>query len=236
MALITCTGAAFGYEGETVVSGLDFAVQPGDYLCIVGENGAGKTTLIKGILRLIRPLRGTLAVDEGLAAAEVGYLPQQTAAQKDFPAGAEEVVLSGCLNRSGLRPWYTKAEKAAARANMERLGIWGLRGGCYRELSGGQQQRVLLARALCATSRLLLLDEPATGLDPRAAQELYRLVQEINRDMGITVLMVSHDVKTAVGYASHILHLQHSQMFFGPSGEYLATDLGKSFVGRDADA
>ena len=236
MALITCTGVAFGYKGETVVSGLDFAVQPGDYLCIVGENGAGKTTLIKGILRLIRPVRGTLVVDDGLAAAEVGYLPQQTAAQKDFPAGVEEVVLSGCLNRAGLRPWYTKAEKAAARANMERLGIWPLRGSCYRELSGGQQQRVLLARALCATSRLLLLDEPAAGLDPRAAQELYRLVQEINRDMGITVLMVSHDVKTAVGYASHVLHLQHSQLYFGPSDGYLATDLGKSFVGRDADA
>jgi zinc transport system ATP-binding protein len=231
MALITCRAAAFSYESHTVVSGLDFTVNSGDYLCVVGENGSGKSTLIKGLLRLKPPQRGEITLGDGLKASEIGYLPQQTAVQKDFPASVHEVVISGCLSRRGLWPFYRRADKAVARENMRRLGIERLSGDCYRELSGGQQQRVLLARALCATQKLLLLDEPAAGLDPVVTQDLYRLIDLINREMGITVVMVSHDVKSAVRHASHILHLKNRQVFFGRTADYLQSGAGQSFLG-----
>lgn len=179
MALISCRDASFSYDGNTAVSGLSFEVHGGDYLCIVGENGSGKSTLVRGLLRLKAPVAGSVLMGDGLKPNEVGYLPQQTAAQKDFPAGVYEVVLSGRLGRRGILPFYSRADKAAAEENIERLGIAGLRNRCYRELSGGQQQRVLLARALCATKKVLLLDEPAAGLDPVGTRELYRIIEKI---------------------------------------------------------
>jgi zinc transport system ATP-binding protein len=236
MALIACRQLAFSYEGNIVVSGLDFAVNRGDYLCVVGENGSGKSTLVKGLLRLLRPQQGELLTGDGLKANEIGYLPQQTAAQKDFPASAYEVALSGCLSRRGLRPFYTQRDRADAEENLQRLGAAALRNRCYRELSGGQQQRVLLARALCATRKLLLLDEPVAGLDPVATQELYQLIQKINREDGITIIMVSHDLHSAVDYASHILHLRNEQVFFGTAAAYRASAIGQYFFGGERRA
>ena len=232
MALITCQDASFAYEGNVAVSGLDFEVHGGDYLCVVGENGSGKSTLIKGLLRLKMPLAGSVLTGDGLKANEIGYLPQQTAAQKDFPASVYEVILSGRLAQRGIMPFYTKADKAAAEANIQRLGISDLRNRCYRELSGGQQQRVLLARALCAPQKLLLLDEPAAGLDPVVTQELYREIGRINQE-GLTVVMVSHDIQSAVKHASHILHLRNRQVFFGTAAEYAASSIGAGFMGGE---
>ena len=231
MALIACQDAAFSYEGHTVVGGLNFAVENGMYLCIVGENGSGKSTLMKGLLRLKQPDAGTVSLGDGLNAAEIGYLPQQTVVQKDFPASVYEVVLSGRQSRQGMRPFYSKADKAEANGHIQRLGLENLERRCYRALSGGQQQRVLLARALCATEKMLLLDEPVAGLDPIVTQELYELINNINRALGITVVMVSHDIASAVKYASHILHLKNRQMFFGQTKEYMETDLGRLFLG-----
>jgi zinc transport system ATP-binding protein len=226
MPQLTCQNLTLGYEGKTVVSGLSFEVNAGDYLCIVGENGSGKSTLMKTILKLKTPISGTIETGEGLRPQEIGYLPQQTPAQRDFPASVAEVVRSGCLNRRGLRPFYTAAEKALARDNMERLGITGLARRCYRELSGGQQQRVLLARALCAARKILLLDEPSAGLDPLATTEMYELVKELNIS-GITIIMISHDIGASVKYASHILHIGASApLFFGATGDYLKTKVG----------
>ncbi|WRS27761.1 metal ABC transporter ATP-binding protein [Oscillospiraceae bacterium MB08-C2-2] len=235
MALITCQDVSFAYEGNLAVSGVTFEVNGGDYVCVVGENGSGKSTLIKGLLRLKAPSQGNIQMGDGLLATEIGYLPQQTAAQKDFPASVYEVVLSGRLNSRGIRPFFIRADKQAAEDNLARLGISDLRNKCYRELSGGQQQRVLLARALCATKKLLLLDEPVSGLDPMVTQELYRLIADINKHMGITIVMVSHDIHSAVNYASHILHLHGKQLFFGSAGEYVQTPLGKSFLGGERD-
>ncbi|MDR2360214.1 MAG: metal ABC transporter ATP-binding protein [Oscillospiraceae bacterium] len=231
MTLITCRDAAFGYEGSTAVSGLNFEVRSGDYLCVVGENGSGKSTLIKGLLRLKSPLAGSVSVGGGFGAGKIGYLPQQTAAQKDFPASAYEVVLSGCLSARGILPFYSRKDKDTARKNIERLGIEPLCNRCYRELSGGQQQRVLLARALCSAKMALLLDEPVAGLDPLVTRELYRLIKEINRETGLTIIMVSHDIHSAVKYASHILHLKTKQVFFGSTAEYLNSDVGRAFIG-----
>ena len=194
MNLITCKNISFVYDGVPAVKDLDFSVEPNDYLCIVGENGAGKSTLVKGLLRLKKPASGTIHMGNGLLAKEIGYLPQQTAGQKDFPASVYEVVLSGCLNRLGLKPFYTKREKELANENLQKMGITKLKNRCYRELSGGQQQRVLLARALCATKKVILLDEPAAGLDPVVTQNLYELIRQINEDMGITIIMVSSSV------------------------------------------
>ncbi len=235
MALIACRDASFSYEGNIAVSGLNFTVESGDYLCIVGENGSGKSTLMKGLLRLKPPRAGIVSMGDGLKPSEIGYLPQQTAAQKDFPASAYEVVLSGRLGARGLKPFYSKTDKAIVEENIERLGVGPIRNRCYRELSGGQQQRVLLARALCATKKLLLLDEPVAGLDPLVTQELYKLIENINRDTGLTVVMVSHDVRSAVKYASHILHLSTEQVFFGKTKDYLQTKAGIGFLGTEGN-
>jgi zinc transport system ATP-binding protein len=233
MALITCQGASFGYEGNTAVTGLNFEVQSGNYLCVVGENGSGKSTLIKGLLRLKNPTEGSVLMGDGLKPTEIGYLPQQTAAQKDFPASAYEVVLSGRLSARGILPFYSRKDKAEVNKNIERLGIESLKSRCYRELSGGQQQRVLLARALCSTQKVLLLDEPVAGLDPVVTQELYRLIADINNNTGITIIMVSHDINSTVKYASHILHLKTKQAFFGTTAEYLNSAVGQALVGGE---
>jgi zinc transport system ATP-binding protein len=230
MPQLICRGLTLGYEGKVIVSDLSFTVNTGDYLCIVGDNGSGKSTLMKTILSLKAPQSGQIETGDGLSAVEIGYLPQQTAVQKDFPASVREVVRSGCLNRCGLRPYYTKAEKQMAEDNMQRLGINDLAKRCYRELSGGQQQRVLLARALCATRKILLLDEPSAGLDPKAMADMYELIKGLN-DSGITIVMISHDIPASVKYASHILHIGgQSALFFGTTEGYLKSSAGRVYA------
>lgn len=229
MALINVSDVSLGYEGKPIVKSLNFSVNKGDYLCIVGENGSGKSTLMKTILGQKNVLSGKIEYSEGLKQTEIGYLPQQTEVQKDFPASVKEIVLSGCLNGCGMRPFYSKSQKATASENMKKLGIAELSGKCYRELSGGQQQRVLLARALCATKKLILLDEPAAGLDPMVTQNLYKIIKEIN-DEGTTVIMVSHDMEAAMKYASHILHICHKPLFFGKKEDYAVTDVCCQFT------
>ena len=228
MAQLTCQNLTVGYDGRTVLQGLNFEVNPGDYLCIVGENGSGKSTLMKTILGLQAPISGTILTGDGLRKNEIGYLPQQTQAQKDFPASVREIVLSGCQGRCGSRPFYSKEEKRLAEENIEKMGIGSLTKRCYRELSGGQQQRVLLARALCATRKMILLDEPVSGLDPRVTAEMYGLIETLNREEGITVMMISHDISAALRYASHILHIGDS-VFFGTKADYLQSPQGKVF-------
>ena len=219
--LIKCEHVDLGYENQDAVINVNMEVCPGDYLCIVGENGSGKSTLIKGLLGLLKPSGGKLTVAEELKTTGIGYLPQQTAAQKDFPASVREVVLSGCLSRRGRRPFYSKTEKDIASANMEKLGITQLANQCYRELSGGQQKRVLIARALCATRELLILDEPITGLDPMAIQDFYSMIRKLNREDKVAIIMVSHDLRNAVEEANKILHLQKQVLFYGPAHDYM---------------
>lgn len=230
MAFITAKDLTLGYDAQVVAHDLNFAVGKGDYLCIVGENGSGKSTLMKTLLGLKDPLGGKICFGDGLKATDIGYLPQQTVVQKDFPASVKEIVLSGCQSRCGLRPFYNKEEKSLAKENMERMGIMELENRCYRELSGGQQQRVLLARALCAAKEVLLLDEPVAGLDPIVTEQMYDLIEKLNKE-GITILMISHDIGAALRYANKILHLGDS-VFFGTKAEYLESESGKSFLAR----
>ncbi|HIV41695.1 MAG TPA: metal ABC transporter ATP-binding protein [Candidatus Mediterraneibacter guildfordensis] len=231
MALIKCENVSIGYEGQTVVKDLDFQIAPGDYLCIVGENGSGKSTLVRSLLGLKNVEKGQIIYGDGLKQTEIGYLPQQTDVQKDFPASVYEVVRSGRLNSRGFHPFYTAADRKAAVEKMDLLGIRDLARQCFRDLSGGQKQRVLLARALCATKSLLLLDEPVTGLDPIVTGEFYQLIRRINRESGIAVVMVSHDIESAVKDASHILHLQETALFFGTTEEYKRSPVGRRFLG-----
>lgn len=235
MAQLTCQDLSVGYEGKAVLQDLNFSVRSGDCLCIVGENGAGKSTLMKTILGLQPPIRGKVLRGNGLRPNEIGYLPQQTQVQKDFPASVWEIVLSGCQGRCGRRPFYRRAEKQLAEHTLEKLHISPLARRCYRELSGGQQQRVLLARALCATRSMLLLDEPTAGLDPKATAELYQLIARLNHQDGITVIMISHDLTAALDAASHILHIGQT-VFFGTVDAYRTSPEGRLFAARKGGA
>ncbi len=230
MPLMTCKDLCLGYDGHTLVKDLNFTVNAGDYLCIVGDNGAGKSTLMRTLLGLQEPVSGSITLGDGLRRQDLGWLPQQTPVQRDFPAAVGEVVLSGCQAREGFHPFYTKADKTRAHEAMERMDILPLERRCYRELSGGQQQRVLLARALCAADKLLLLDEPVAGLDPMATSELYNLIGELNRS-GMTILMISHDMNAALRYASHILHVGGS-CFFGTKDDYLKAGGARRYLQR----
>lgn len=226
---IICRNTALGYEDGIVTENLNFTVNSGDYLCILGENGSGKSTLIKALLGLKPQISGEIKWCDGFSARDIGYLPQQTPVQRDFPASVREIVLSGCLSKKGFHPFYTSAEKKLADDTINQLGIKELADRCYRELSGGQQQRVLLARALCATDKMLLLDEPATALDPHAQLELYELIANLNRK-GTSIIMVSHDIQASLKYATHILHISKTQLFFGTKSEYMNSAVGRSFM------
>jgi zinc transport system ATP-binding protein len=223
--VLTCRNASFSYSGsaagKAAVENVSFELASGDYLCVVGENGSGKSTLMKGLLGLLPPSGGQVHLN--VKRTEIGYLPQQTAAQKDFPASVEEVVLSGRLNRHGFFSFYSRRDRTRANEAMERLGVAVRRRTSYRELSGGQQRRVLLARALCAADKLLMLDEPAAGLDPRVASEMYALLEGLNRD-GMTLVMISHDLRGALRYGNKVLHLRRRPLFCGKTQEYVKTD------------
>ena len=238
--LLSCRDVSLGYEGHTVWEHLTFSVHSGEYLCIVGENGSGKSTLLKSLLGLLPPLKGVILSPQSgeilrapeLRQGAVGYLPQQNQAQRDFPATVSEVVLSGFLSARGRRFFYSAAEKSQALMHMGKLGILELKDRCYRELSGGQQQRVLLARALCAARRLLILDEPVTGLDPAAAQDLYRTLAYLNKNEGLAIVMVTHDLQSALQYADTVLYAGQGKWFHGTTAEYLASPYGRRFGGE----
>ena len=228
-SMIEISGLSAKYDAEPVLENVSFTVEQGDYLCIVGTNGSGKSTLLKAMLGLVKPISGKV-VFEGVSGTQMGYLPQQNEAQRDFPTSVFEVVLSGCAGRKGLRLTYSRVEKNLAKETLHRLGAEDLARRAYRELSVGQRQRILLARALCATEKILLLDEPAGGLDPMMSAELYDLLAELH-DSGVTIVMVSHDIPSAVRHGTKILHLDKEIIFYGAAADYPASDIGKCMCG-----
>lgn len=232
MSQILCKDISMSYEKKLVVNKVSFEVKQGDYLCIVGENGSGKSTLMKGLLGLMPLKSGTISYGEGVSSKQIGYLPQQTLVQRDFPASVMEVVLSGCLNQRGFKPFYSAAEKKKALENMKILGIENLKNRSYKDLSGGQQQRTLLGRALCATNKILILDEPVSGLDPIVTAELYNIIDNLNMNHGVTIIMVSHDVEAAIAHSNKILHMDRCAEFFGPKEKYLKSYAGARFLGK----
>lgn len=227
MSQLICKNLSLGYDGKSVVDGLNFQVNKGDYICIAGENGSGKSTLMKTLLHLTAPIKGEIVTGDGFSYEDIGYLPQQKQMQRDFPASAYEIVLSGTLSGLKNRPFYGRKEKKQAEECMKRLGVDQLKNKSFSELSGGQQQRVLLSRALCAAKKMLLLDEPVSGLDPVFASEMYEMISHLNKEEDITILMISHD-KQALDYASHVLHIG-STLFYGSTKEYVNSPLGQTF-------
>ncbi len=229
MSQIKCENLTIGYDGKAILKNISFSIEKGDYLCIVGENGSGKSTLMKTLLGLLNPIDGKIITEDGFKQTDIGFLPQQTEIQRDFPASVKEIVLSGRQAKNTFRPFYNKKDKQSATEAMEKMHIENLSKKSYRELSGGQQQRVLLARALCATKQMLLLDEPVTGLDPNVTAEMYELIEKLNKQEKITVIMISHDIATAVQKADRILHIG-KKIFFGTTSQYLESDIGQAFV------
>lgn len=216
MVQCICRDLSVGYDSKTVAGGIDFTIEKGDYICILGENGSGKSTFVKTLLGLLEPVSGSIEF-KNRKKNGIGYLPQQTEVQRDFPATVGEIVLSGCQGKGGL--FYSKRDKESAECAMKKTGILNLSKRSYRELSGGQQQRVLLSRALCAADDMLLLDEPAAGLDPESTEIMYSIIEKLNKDDGVTVLMVTHDISSAMRYARHVLHIG-KQVTFSPRDDY----------------
>ena len=229
MKIIECKKLNIGYPDKVICKDINFAVEKGDYLCVIGENGSGKSTLIKTILGLIKPLGGKIVFDNNFNQTHVGYLPQQTDAQRDFPATVKEIVMSGFLGRMGWRPFYNRAEKEKAQTILKTLGIADYQNRSFKELSGGQQQRVLLARALCATDELLVLDEPTNALDARAIKNFYDLIAKLNKENNLTIIMVSHNIEKVINKATHVLYLKNTVEFFGTRDEFLQSDFAKYF-------
>ena len=231
MAQMTCQNLSVGYDNRAILKNLNFSINRGEYLCIVGENGAGKSTLMKTLLHLLPPVSGKILLGDGLTENEIGYLPQQTSSQKDFPATVWEVILSGCLSTRKGRFFYSKEDKEKARRQMRHLELENLASRSFGELSGGQQQRVLIARALCATESLLILDEPVTGLDPAVTRELYEILEKLNKKEHTAIVMVTHDIAGALPYADKVLHIGPQGYFFGTRREYCASEEGKRMLG-----
>ena len=232
MSLLKCTDVTLAYEGKIVCKDLNFSVNRGDYLCMIGENGSGKSTLMKGLLNLKTLTSGSIQFAAGMTRREIGYVPQQTLVQRDFPATVWEIVSTGMLNQRKLPFLKRKNEKDIITFQLDRLGIGALKDCCYKELSGGQQQRVLLARALCATQSILLLDEPVTGLDPLVTEELYKIILELNQNHNITIIMVTHDLQAVEKYASHVLCLEENHYFYGSKQKFITEVLPNMYFGR----
>ncbi len=230
MELISCENVALKYQSYTVCDNLNFTVCDGDYLCIVGENGSGKSTLVNALLSLKECSEGKITFKDGLKVSQIGYLPQTTQIEKDFPASVFEVVLSGCLaHKKGL--FFKSEQKKQAQKALELLNINDIKKKSFSSLSGGQKQRVLLARALCAAKKVLLLDEPISGLDPIATAKMYDIINTLNREYKMTIIVVSHDLEAALKYATHILHINHSSSFFGTTDEYKNSSIAKNYLG-----
>lgn len=227
MSQLTCEKVTIAYEKDIIVKDISFQVQTGDYISIIGENGTGKSSMLKAILGLISPKSGNIQFGEGLKRNNIGYLSQQNPLQKDFPASVYEVVLSGCLNQKGIIPFFSKQDKERAKTNLEKLGMSEWKNQSFADLSGGQKQRVLLARALCATDKIIFLDEPITGLDPVAMKDMYDLVNKLNKEMNITIVMVTHDIDNALKYSNKILCLRKEDYFYGTTERFRASEFGK---------
>ncbi|MCL1949957.1 MAG: ABC transporter ATP-binding protein [Turicibacter sp.] len=231
MKILSASKLNVQYDQTTALKDVSFDLYEGDYLCIVGDNGSGKSTLVKTLLGLVKPKSGNIDFHSRITQEEIGYLPQTTHIQRDFPASVMEVVLSGCLNRRKWNPFYSRAEKARALKNLRRLDIEDLKHKSFRALSGGQQQRVLIARALCASEKVLLLDEPVTGLDPQTTASLYELIEKLNQELGMTIIMITHDVGSGLKSASKVLHLRKEVLFFGSLEDYQQEELAKCHRG-----
>lgn len=226
--MIKLENLTIGYDNQIILKDVNLSINEGEYVCILGANGSGKSTLLKTVLGLIKPLTGKIIIDKKTS---IGYVPQAKMLQQDFPATVNEIVMSGCLKKMKWRPFYTKKERDLANKNMKLLQISSLKNKSFSELSGGQQQRALIARALCATNKVLFLDEPFTALDGYGALKLYGILKKLNRDEHVTIVVISHDVDTILRYANHVIHVDETIVFDGTKEDYLESSFMKEYKG-----
>ena len=219
MSLIELDNVTLGYDKHIVLKNIDLKIEEGDFICVVGPNGSGKSTLIKGILGLIKPLKGKIKYN-GLKQNFIGYMPQETKVDANFPASVSEIVLSGTLNSIGLKPFYSKEAKEKVLKTLKLLNIENIKNKSFADLSGGQRQKVLLARSLCATSKLLILDEPSNNLDTKSKEKLYETIKNLNEE-GITIIMITHDLDHDTLLGNKILSLREDEIFFGTTEEFV---------------
>ncbi len=220
MNIININNLSLGYNNIPVIQNLNVKINDGDFVCIVGSNGAGKSTLIKGILGLLKPISGSIELNN-IKKNFIGYMPQETKVDSNFPASVYEIVLSGTLNKVGLKPSYSKELKKLADDNLKLLDIYSLKDKCFNELSGGQRQRVLLARSLCSTSKILILDEPSNNLDYNSKKNLYKILQYLNEEKTMTIIMVTHDLDHNNLIGNKILSLQKGNYFYGNTNDFV---------------
>ena len=232
MSLIKCNNIEFKYDGKEILKNISFEVNKGDYLCIIGENGSGKSTLLNILTGILKPNNGTVTLSNNLSKKEIGYLPQKSEIYENFPASVYEVVISGCVNKLSIIPFYRRKEKQIANYNMNLLEISNIKNKCFHELSGGQKQRVLLTRTLCSTRDVILLDEPVSGLDPIITESFYNVVNHLNSEHGTTVVMVSHDIQNCLKYASHILYIGKDLFYYGSKSDFLNSEFSKNIRGN----
>lgn len=230
--LLECKNLSVSFDGRPIIKDLSFTVNEKDFICIIGENGTGKSTLTNAMLGLIPITSGSIEL-HGICKSDIGYLPQKLKVENNFPASVYEIVMSGFVGKSFFNPFYTKSQKCKATDSIELLSIDSIKSRPFTELSGGQQQRVLLARAICAAEKLVLLDEPVTGLDAQSSDSFYKLIMHLNSEHGVAVIMVSHDIERSVKFAEKVLHLGTNDYFFGTVDQYKATDYYKNFL-KDA--
>lgn len=220
MNIININNLSLGYNNIPVIQNLNVKINDGDFVCIVGSNGVGKSTLIKGILGLLKPISGSIELNN-IKKNFIGYMPQETKVDSNFPASVYEIVLSGTLNKVGLKPSYSKELKKIADDNLKLLDIYSLKDKCFNELSGGQRQRVLLARSLCSTSKILILDEPSNNLDYNSKKNLYKILQYLNEEKTMTIIMVTHDLDHNNLIGNKILSLQKGNYFYGNTNDFV---------------
>lgn len=221
MAILTAKKVKIGFGENVVIKDASFSLDEGDFACVVGTNGSGKSTLIKAILGLIKPMSGTIEYGEGLTQTTIGYLPQETRPDANFPATVEEIVLSGCLGHMKMRPFYCHKEHEHVRESLRTLGIDELAKASFMKLSGGQKQKVLLARSLSATKKLLILDEPSNNLDYKSRKDFYKTLKKLNSEQGLTIIMITHDLDADDLIGNKVVAISDGVAKIAATAEYL---------------
>jgi zinc transport system ATP-binding protein len=210
-----------GFGDNIVINNASLVLEEGDFACIVGANGAGKSTLVRAILGLIKPLGGDIHYCGDLKQTQIGYLPQETRPDSNFPATVEEIVLSGCLGHMGWKPFYCHKEKQHIRRSLKILGIESLAKKRFVDLSGGQKQKVLLARSLSATTKMIILDEPSNSLDHKSRKDFYKTLKNLNREQGLTILMITHDLDADDLIGNKVIAIKEGKVTLSETNDYL---------------
>ncbi|MBI4824786.1 MAG: metal ABC transporter ATP-binding protein [Nitrospirae bacterium] len=238
--VISVNGLTFRYNSMTVLRDISLSVSKGDYVGLVGPNGSGKSTLIKTLLGLIMPDEGNVSLfgrspQDFHEWHKVGYVPQKaTSFNPNFPAVVEEIVSLGIISKKGFPKQLNKSDYEAIDRALALMDISGIKDRLFGELSGGQQQRVAIARAVVSEPELLILDEPATALDPETRERFFGILMELNSKANTTIILVTHDIGSIGKYASRLLYLDKEIIFFGSFEDFCVSSEMSRYFGESS--